>query len=274
VSPGPGSGPAQFSASTRVRVLFSGTELLALRARPGVRAPRAVAVIDVLRATTTLVHAFAHGAARACAFATAAEAQAARARYGPDEALLCGERGGLRIPGFDLGNSPSEYAPERVAGRTLLVTTTNGTRALARTADAGRQVLAAFVNLPAAARRLAQLAADPALAALADEVWIVAAGKEEAPGEEDSRCARALADLLAGASPVAIAPDEAELCAFLGATEHGRALLEVSPRFAADLADAARWGRFGVVPEGSAAVLEPGAADAPGEPGTPAAAGG
>jgi 2-phosphosulfolactate phosphatase len=60
--------------------------------------------------------------------------------------VLGGERGGLKIPGFDLGNSPSEYTPERVGGKSVIFTTTNGTQALLRCRQAGRVVTAGFVN--------------------------------------------------------------------------------------------------------------------------------
>jgi hypothetical protein len=74
--------------------------------------------IDVLRATTTLTLAFTHGAARVIPVASIEEARAWKAR--DPQVLLCGERGGLKIPGFDLGNSPSEYGHEAVRGRTLV----------------------------------------------------------------------------------------------------------------------------------------------------------
>src|SRR5262245_8863015 len=87
-------------------------------------------VIDVLRATTTVVHALAAGCAavRPCAGVDEARALAGSMRAG--RVLLGGERGGLPLPGFDAGNSPREYTPAVCRGTTLVLTTTNGTRAL------------------------------------------------------------------------------------------------------------------------------------------------
>jgi len=88
-------------------------------------------VIDVLRASTTIITALAHGAAGVRPALTTEQARELAAGSGAGPAMLLGgERGGLRIDGFDLGNSPLEYAPARVAGRRIVITTTNGTAAL------------------------------------------------------------------------------------------------------------------------------------------------
>ena len=168
--------------SAVARVLLSGhvlEEALAARRAEGGRPPDAVVVIDVLRFTTTLIHGFARGATGARAFPNAETAERAKKALPPGSAILCGERGGVAIPGFDLGNSPREYVAEFVFSRTLLFCTTNGTRALLRTRDARRQLIAAFVNVGAVARRLRALAAEAAAGpGGAFEVWIVAAGKD------------------------------------------------------------------------------------------------
>src|SRR5215831_15928716 len=95
-------------------------------------------VIDVLRASTTMVHALAAGCAciRPCAEVDDARALAGQGRAG--KVLLAGERGGKPITGFDLGNSPREFTPRKCKGATLVFTTTNGTRALLRAAEAER----------------------------------------------------------------------------------------------------------------------------------------
>lgn len=90
----------------------------------------AVAVIDVLRATTTILVALQNGATRVVPVATPQEAFAWRARSA--DVVLGGERGAMRIDGFDLGNSPLEYAASVVAGKTVVLTTTNGTQAFRR----------------------------------------------------------------------------------------------------------------------------------------------
>jgi phosphosulfolactate phosphohydrolase-like enzyme len=103
--------------AARARAILSGATLerVLAAAREAIDAPPdAVVIVDVLRATTTLVHAFAHGADAARCFDDPELARAARAEYRKGTTLLCGERRGQRIPGFDLGNSPREYVDEFV----------------------------------------------------------------------------------------------------------------------------------------------------------------
>jgi 2-phosphosulfolactate phosphatase len=110
-----------------------------------------VVVIDVLRATTTICQALASGATEVVPFLEIDETLAAAEKYGRANVVLGGERKGKRIEGFDLGNSPREYTRERVGGKRVLITTTNGTRALAHARLAKRVLVGAFVNLSAVA---------------------------------------------------------------------------------------------------------------------------
>ncbi len=103
-------------------------DLLAGQSLAGCRA----VVVDVLRATTTVVQALSAGARAVVPCLTIDDARARAAEFPPGEALLGGERGGLPIEGFDLGNSPAEYTSQVVAGKTVVLTTTNGTKALLR----------------------------------------------------------------------------------------------------------------------------------------------
>ncbi|HAN98396.1 MAG TPA: 2-phosphosulfolactate phosphatase [Planctomycetaceae bacterium] len=111
-------------------------------------------VIDVLRASTTIVTALAHGAdwVRPCLEVDEASAE----RSSRPGSLAGGERGGLPIAGFDLGNSPGDYSEAKVAGKGIVFTTTNGTRALHAVRGAREIVIGAFVNLTALANRLAE----------------------------------------------------------------------------------------------------------------------
>src|SRR5437588_11301059 len=95
-------------------------------------------VVDVLRATTTIVHAMAASCTcvRPCAEVEEARELAGQMRAG--RVVLGGERGGVPLPGFDVGNSPREYTSKLCRGRTVVLTTTNGTRALLRAAEADR----------------------------------------------------------------------------------------------------------------------------------------
>lgn len=117
--------------------------------------PEGIAVvIDVLRATTTIIHALAAGCSnvRPCLEIDEAKELAGAMRVG--DVLLGGERGGESLPGFDLGNSPSEFIPELCKGKTLVMTTTNGTKAILRAMEAQRLMLAAFVNFSAVCEQI------------------------------------------------------------------------------------------------------------------------
>lgn len=113
-------------------------------------------VIDVLRASTTIVHALAEGASAVLPFESVEDARAAAAGLPAGSVLLGGERGGERIEGFDLGNSPLEYTPDVVADKTVIFTTTNGTKALQQCRTAERVLIGAFVNRDALLRLLAE----------------------------------------------------------------------------------------------------------------------
>lgn len=141
---------------------------------------RAAVVVDVLRATTTLVAACAAGCARIVPVADRDAALAAAAQYPAGEVLLAGERGGAMIPGFDLGNSPIEYVPERVAGRTLVFTTTNGTEAMLHARRAPAAATAALVNVAGAARWALEQGRD---------LTVLCAGERRAFSLEDAVCA-------------------------------------------------------------------------------------
>ncbi len=108
-----------------------------------------VVVVDVLRATTTIAQALAAGAAEVVPCAEIEDVQQQAVGRERESIVLGGERGGVKIDLFDLGNSPTEYTEEAVSGKSVLFTTTNGTRALAACREAYRVVLGAAVNLQA-----------------------------------------------------------------------------------------------------------------------------
>ncbi len=117
-------------------------------------------VIDILRASTTMVHALAHGATAIVPCKTVDEAWRLKSSFanptksggGGSGVLLGGERQGQPIDGFDLGNSPLAYTAEAVAGKTVIFTTTNGTRALLACTSSDRVLIGAFVNRAALVR--------------------------------------------------------------------------------------------------------------------------
>lgn len=107
---------------------------------------KTVVVIDVLRATSTMITALMHGAGEIIPVVEIEEALEQKKNFPPSELLLCGERSAGIIPGFDLGNSPFDYTSERVAGKTLIMSTTNGTKAINLANKAEELVLASFIN--------------------------------------------------------------------------------------------------------------------------------
>ncbi len=109
----------------------------------------AVVVIDVLRASTTIVSALEAGATEVIPCLEVEDARDVAGRLPRGSVVLGGERGGLPIEGFDLGNSPQEYLPDRVSGKTVVFTTTNGTRAILHARQADLVLIGAFVNATA-----------------------------------------------------------------------------------------------------------------------------
>lgn len=147
-------------------------------------ADAAAVVIDALRMTSVAATAVASGCAGLLAMGDVEAARAVAAREG---ALLGGERNALPIEGFDLSNSPLDYTPSRVGGRRLVMTTSNGTRAILAVAGARRVLLGAFVNASAVADALAGEA----------RVAIVCAGTLGAFTLEDALAAGAIIERLA-----------------------------------------------------------------------------
>ncbi len=188
-----------------LEVILSPAELPAL-AKRDLRNVTCV-VFDVLRATSTFVTALHHGAKAIVPVAEIAEALALH-RKQPD-VLLGGERDGVKIRAaqaggidFDLGNSPREYTPEKVRGRTIVSTTTNGTRALRACAGAQTVLAASFLNLSATAKFIRQLR--PA------KILLVCAGTRENIATEDVLAAGALAEMLLPHSAGCVVSDSVE----------------------------------------------------------------
>ncbi len=111
-------------------------------------------VIDVLRAATTIIYALDAGAKEVVPCLEVDDALAAARQFDEDDIVLGGEREGLPISGFQLGNSPEEYTADRVGGKTVIFTTTNGTRAMNHARNAREILVAAFVNASAVVARL------------------------------------------------------------------------------------------------------------------------
>jgi len=160
--------------------------LLPSHVRPEELDGAAVVVIDVLRASTTICHALAAGAECVIPVATVEQSLEIRAKIGSAKAILGGERGGVKIEGFDLANSPGEYTPATVGGKTVIFTTTNGTQAMERCRAARRILIGAFANQSAVAVALRE---EPV-------VHLLCAGTQGRVTREDTLFAGALASLL------------------------------------------------------------------------------
>jgi len=208
-------------------------------------------VIDVLRSSTTI------------AYVEVEEARAIAAGLPAGTVLLGGERHGLPIEGFDLGNSPEEYTPQRVGGKTIVLSTTNGTRAMAQARHAKRVLIGAFVNATAVYRQLLGV----------EQIHLLCSGTEGQYSEDDVLLAGMLVERLGregglpfrqnaqataarefwlhrfalpqalGAEPLGPEVLAAELCRSAG----GRHLVGLGLQ--ADILAAARIDRFGGVPE-------------------------
>ena len=205
-----------------------------------------VVVIDVLRATTSIATAFANGCRKLIPTATVEEAVALKQDHFPD-ALLAGERKGLIIPGFQLGNSPFEYVRNIVDSKTIIMTTTNGTRALGLARNAATVFTAAFVNAAAVCERLSDMGRD---------VVFLCAGTEGNFSIEDVLCAGLLVSrfgLSATLSDKALAARAmyegaySDLLKTVMTSSHGRYLRDIG--FADDVVFCLQHDIFSVVPQ-------------------------
>ena len=163
--------------------------------------PDCAVVIDVLRATTTIATALNAGAEAVQTFSDLKTLMQVSDTWQPEKRLRAGERGGAKVEGCDLGNSPLDCTPDLMKGRRLFISTTNGTRALQRVEESPIVITAAMINRQAAVNYL--LDKQP------DTVWIVGSGWEGGYSLEDTACAGAIADALQGQSgQIAIGNDE------------------------------------------------------------------
>ncbi|NES19262.1 MAG: 2-phosphosulfolactate phosphatase family protein [Symploca sp. SIO3E6] len=155
---------------------------------PTAQTPDCAIVIDVLRATTTIATALSAGAEAVQAFSDIEQLLQVSEQWAPDKRLRAGERGGMQLAGCDMGNSPLDCTPEKVKGRRLFISTTNGTRALQRVQEGPIVLAAALVNRQATVQYL--LNHQP------ETVWLVGSGWEGSYSLEDTVCAGAIAHSL------------------------------------------------------------------------------
>jgi 2-phosphosulfolactate phosphatase len=174
-----------------IEILFTPADFAALQRR---NLDNSVCVVfDIFRATTSMITALANGAEAIIPVSEISEAMTAQ-KQNP-QSLLAGERDGLRIRAeltggtdFDLGNSPREFTKEKVAGKIIITTTTNGTRALRACAHAKQILIGSFLNL--------QTTADLILKNAPEELLLICSGTYEETAYEDILGAGAVCDLL------------------------------------------------------------------------------
>lgn len=228
--------------------VFFGTQQLA----PADVAGRVVAVIDVLRASSTMAVALANGAKAIVPLDSSDEVVTRAKQFERGEVKLAGERRMHAIPGFDLGNSPHEFTREIVEGRIILMTTTNGTGALTAVQGARDVVVASYVNFSAV------LAMLRAAARGGTDISILCAGRDKQFSLEDAACAGRYARYISRRLPELVLNDAALACSMIdrrygenltrlfAEASHGKALGEAG--YADDLALCATVDAYPVIP--------------------------
>jgi len=148
---------------------------------------KSVVVIDVFRSSTSICAALAAGAKGVIPTDGPGEAGEMRMKIGAESTVLAGERNGVKIDNFHLGNSPSEFTEESVGGKFVIMTTTNGTGVFERTHGAAPVVACGLVNISPVAAKMAEVDKD---------LIIVCSGREGGFSIEDTLCAGMLISLL------------------------------------------------------------------------------
>lgn len=193
---------------------------------------KTVVVVDVLRASTTIATALKNGARVIIPASSVENAMKYASTLEPDSFLLCGERGGKIIEGFDLGNSPFEYTEEKVKGKTLIYASTNGSIAITKTRYAKYSLIAGFVNVSEVVKFISENS---------DSVLILCSGKLNRFCIEDTVCAGMIIFLLmkgkskkkfdlsdsASASLKLYKSYNKNLLKMLRESEHGKFLIEL-----------------------------------------------
>ncbi len=151
---------------------------------PADKLPACAIAIDVLRATTTMAAAFKAGAEAIQVFSDLDDLLTTSESWPAEHRIRAGERGGQRVAGFDLGNSPLDHAPDQTQGKRLFMSTTNGTRCLQRIQSAPLVITAALTTR--------QAVVDYMLEKQPDTVWLVGSGWEGDYALEDTVCAGAI----------------------------------------------------------------------------------
>lgn len=213
---------------------------------------RAVAVIDVLRASTSIAVALDNGARAIIPFENSEDAVSRAKAFERGDVRLAGERKSQPIPGFDLGNSPMQYTREAVDGKTILMATTNGTGAITATQGARDVIVSSYVNFSASMSMLR------AALRTGTDVVLLCAGQDRRFALEDAACAGRFAHHISKRLTSITLNDGAQACILIDkkygdnlmklfdASAHGRSLREAG--FGDDLAVCAAVDSHAVLP--------------------------
>ena len=213
---------------------------------------RAVAVIDVLRASTSIAVALDNGARAIIPFENSEDAVSRAKAFERSDVRLAGERKSQPIPGFDLGNSPLQYTREAVDGKTILMATTNGTGAITATQGARDVIVSSYVNFSASMSMLR------AALRTGTDVVLLCAGQDRRFALEDAACAGRFAHHISKRLTGVTLNDGAQACILIDkkygdnlmklfdASAHGRFLREAG--FGDDLAVCAAVDSHAVLP--------------------------
>jgi len=209
-----------------------------------------VVAVDVLRATSVIVTALDQGCAEILPVAEIDEARRLAGAFPRGRVLLAGERKALKIDGFDLGNSPGEFTRDRVFNKSIVLTTTNGTRIFQNAREAWQTLVLSLLNLRMVVNHLQMQKR---------EVYVLCAGRDGAPSLEDTVCAGMLVERLMETHPdrFTCGPGAAEalqlaqahksdLLSMMRLSEHGAYLEKIG--FAADLELCARLNAIQILP--------------------------
>ena len=181
-------------------------------------AGKLVVIIDVLRASSTIVTALANGCRGFIPILSPDQAKKKAQQFEKERVLLGGEREGTKIEGFDLGNSPREYKREAVKDKTIIFSTTNGVKTLEMVKGAYRIIIGSFLNLQAVCNYCTNYQGD---------ISIICAGKEGKFSLEDAACAGMLIDSFKNTFPGTCQESDANLTARLLYEKFGNNILEI-----------------------------------------------
>lgn len=199
--------------------------------QPDVIKERLAVIIDVLRASTSIITALANGCEGIIPTSEIEEAKRIAKKFSPHSVLLAGERNEMPIPGFDLSNSPLEYTANRVAGKKIIFTSNNGSKLFDYISFAQKTVVAGFVNVTMLSDFIVQNRSD---------IVILCAGKNEQFGMEDAVCGGMIIDKIANATTSSLILNDGAMAAqtlyqcharnitaMLYQTSHGKRLIEL-----------------------------------------------